>query len=80
MTEKIRKWIVAAIELGKKTTENFFCPNCQDANLNVKDIFVDLSQSNLEGERHLMCPKCNKTDSLLFKQFKENFGVDIDKN
>jgi hypothetical protein len=80
MTEKGKQWLNAGIKLGENPNIKVLCPNCQDSNLNVKDVLVDLSKPNLGGERLLFCPKCDMYEALLFRQFKENLGEEIDNN
>jgi hypothetical protein len=75
MTDKGNSMLKAGIELAKNSNIKVYCSNCQDSNLNVFDVFFDLSQPNLGGERHLICPKCEKSESILYRRFVENFGV-----
>lgn len=80
MIEKKELWLNAGIKLAESPNFKVLCPNCNESNLNVKDVHVDLSQPNLGGERFLFCPKCDIYEVLLFRKFKENFGVEIDNN
>ena len=59
MKDTKETWIQAAIKLGNDPNEQFPCPECGGANLDVKDVEVgDIV------ERHLICPICGKYNAM----------------
>ncbi len=67
MKEESKRWINAAIILGKNPNAKVSCPRCGQNYLKVEDVQIANTL-----ERHLMCLSCNATNSILIRTEKEN--------
>jgi len=80
MEKKRKDWLNAAKILFELPNSKVLCPNCEDAFLDVKDIYFDELNSDLGGERYITCPKCNKYEAILIRAKTVNFGSNVDNN
>ena len=63
-------WLEVGILLAESPETKLKCPSCTIAFLNVWDEDVDDSCF----ERHIQCPSCGKTESLLINRKNINKG------
>lgn len=63
-----RKWIDAAIVLGKDSTAKVQCPVCEAAELTVRDVFPTPDTDVFE--RYLECPNCGARNVMRKKRAK----------
>jgi len=66
MKPESRKWINAAIVLGRDPAARVRCPVCDDADLEVRDVYP--SPSSDVFERYLQCPKCHAVNIMRMKR------------
>jgi DNA-directed RNA polymerase subunit RPC12/RpoP len=61
-----KKWIDAAIVLGKDPTATVQCPVCEAAELTVRDVFPTSDADVFE--RYLECPNCGARNVMRKKR------------
>jgi len=77
---KRKDWLNAAKILFELPNSKVLFPNCEDAFLDVKDIYFDELNADLGGERYIFSPKCNKYEAILIRAKTVNFGSNVDNN
>ena len=69
MSEQWKKWVEVAKEVSANSNADVRCPICNTAKLAVWDEHWEKDSNR--WERHMRCPKCGATNSILMKQKKE---------
>jgi hypothetical protein len=62
MKPESKKWVEAAIILGRDPTAKVRCPVCDQAFLTVRDVFPSPDSSMFE--RYLECPNCKSRNIM----------------
>lgn len=66
MKAESKKWLDAAIVLGRDPTAKVRCPVCESEYLTVRDVYPDPDSDNFE--RYLECPNCRSRNIMRMKR------------
>jgi DNA-directed RNA polymerase subunit RPC12/RpoP len=66
MKPESKKWIDAAIVLGRDPTAKVRCPVCEREYLTVRDVYPEPDSENFE--RYLECPNCKSRNIMRMKR------------
>jgi hypothetical protein len=75
MENERKQWIDAATKLIQNPAEKVLCPNCENAYLDVKDVFLDYENPEMGIERYLLCTNCEKQEAILLHNNNQNYGI-----
>ena len=66
MNTESKKWLDAAIVLGRDPTAKVRCPVCEGEYLTVRDVYPKPDSDNFE--RYLECPNCRSRNIMRMKR------------
>lgn len=66
MKAESKKWLDAAIVLGRDPTAKVRCPVCEREYLTVRDVYPDPASEDFE--RYLECPNCRSRNIMRMKR------------